>query len=156
MNYMFSSPNRAFLWKISPFCDRFVIVNTTIRVRLRPINSAKFVIRTNLMSAKLVAFSAIVASAAAFAPGASFQPRLRATGASSVSMRMDKSGKAPVITVFDHRGCQRGGPDKEYKGKKANGPDDEMCIKVQSAKIAVSATTADSVLQQTISVLYRK
>ncbi len=107
------------------------------------------------MSAKLVAFSAIVASATAFAPGASFQPRLR-SGASSLSMKMDKSGKAPVITVFDHRGCQRGGPDKEYKGKKANSPDDEMCVKVQSAKIAVSAATAESVLQQSLSVLYRK
>jgi hypothetical protein len=71
------------------------------------------------MSAKLVAFSAIVASATAFAPGASFQPRLRTAGVSSVSMKMDKSGKAPVITVFDHRGCQRGTPDKEYRGKKA-------------------------------------
>ena len=108
------------------------------------------------MSAKLVAFSAIVASATAFAPGASFQPRLRTSGVSSVSMKMDKSGKAPVITVFDHRGCQRGTPDKEYRGKKAGGPDDEMCIKVQSAKIAVSASTADSVLQQSLSVLYRK
>jgi hypothetical protein len=31
-------------------------------------------------------------------------------------MEMDKSGKAPVITIFDHRGCKRGGPDTEYKG----------------------------------------
>ena len=107
------------------------------------------------MSAKLVAFSALVATATAFAPGASVAPRLR-SGASSVSMKMNKSGKAPVITIFDHRGCQRGGPDQEYKGQRAGTADDEMCIKVQSARIAVSATTADSVLQQTISVLYHK
>ena len=102
------------------------------------------------MSTKLIAFTALVASAAAFAPGASFQPRLR-SGASSVSMKMDKSGKAPVITVFDHRGCKRGGPDTEYKGAKANSKDDEMCVKVQVAKI--SGPDADAVLQQTISVL---
>ena len=105
------------------------------------------------MSTKVVAFAAIVASAAAFAPGASFQPRLR-SGASGVSMAMDKSGKAPVITIFDHRGCKRGGPDTEYKGAKANSKDDEMCVKVQSAKI--SGPNADAVLQQTISVLKSK
>ena len=99
---------------------------------------------------KIIAFSAIVASAAAFAPGASFQPRLR-SGASSVTMAMDKSGKAPVITIFDHRGCQRGGPDTEYKGAKANSKDDEMCVKVQLAK--VTGPNADTVLQETLSVL---
>ena len=64
---------------------------------------------------------------------------------------MDKSGKAPVITIFDHRGCQRGGPDTEYKGAKANSKDDEMCVKVQLAK--VSGPNADTVLQETLSVL---
>ena len=66
-------------------------------------------------------------------------------------MNMDKSGKAPIITVFDHRGCQRGGPDTEYKGAKANSKDDEMCVKVQMAK--VTGPNADAVLQQTLSVL---
>ena len=54
------------------------------------------------------------------------------------SAGMDKSAKAPVITIFDHRGCKRGGPDGEYKGLKANSADDEMCVKVQSSKITVS------------------
>ena len=102
------------------------------------------------MSTKVIALAALVASAAAFAPSGSFQPRLR-SGASSVSMKMDKSGKAPVITVFDHRGCQRGGPDKEYKGAKANSADDEMCVKVQLAKI--TGPNAATVLQETLSVL---
>ena len=102
------------------------------------------------MSAKTIAFAAFVASASAFAPGASFQPRLR-SGAASATMAMDKSGKAPVIMIFDHRGCKRGGPDTEYKGAKANSKDDEMCVKVQVAKI--TGPNADAVLQQTISVL---
>ena len=102
------------------------------------------------MSTKVIALAAVVASASAFAPGASFQPRLR-TAAGAVSMAMDKSGKAPVITIFDHRGCKRGGPDAEYKGAKANSKDDEMCVKVQSAKI--TGPNADAVLQQTLSVL---
>ena len=102
------------------------------------------------MASKIVAFAALVASASAFAPGASFQPRLR-SAAGAVSMAMDKSGKAPVITIFDHRGCKRGGPDAEYKGAKANSKDDEMCVKVQSAKI--TGPNADAVLQQTLSVL---
>ena len=64
---------------------------------------------------------------------------------------LDKSGRAPVITIFDHRGCQRGGPDTEYKGAKANSKDDEMCVKVQVAKIV--GPNADVVLQETLSVL---
>jgi hypothetical protein len=35
-----------------------------------------------------------------------------------------------VITIFDHRGCQRGGPNKEYTGPASNDQDDEMCVKV--------------------------
>jgi hypothetical protein len=37
---------------------------------------------------------------------------------------------APVITIFDHRGCDR--PTLEYQGAKANGPDDYMCVKVKA------------------------
>ena len=64
---------------------------------------------------------------------------------------MDKSGKAPVITIFDHRGCKRGAPDTEYKGAKANSKDDEMCVKVQSVKIAVTEAEAAKALQEFIS-----
>ena len=35
-----------------------------------------------------------------------------------------------VITIFDHRGCKRGGPNAEYTGEAAGGADDEMCVKV--------------------------
>nr|CAC33093.1 phycoerythrin alpha-subunit 2 [Rhodomonas sp. CS24] len=95
------------------------------------------------MSAKIIAFSAVVATASAFAPTAGFVPRLR-SGATSVSMAMDKSAKAPVITIFDHRGCSRA--PKEYTGAKAGGKDDEMMVKAQSVKIEVSSGTAEGVL----------
>mmetsp|Transcript_13114 Transcript_13114/g.25744 ORF Transcript_13114/g.25744 Transcript_13114/m.25744 type:complete len:113 (-) Transcript_13114:61-399(-) len=102
------------------------------------------------MSAKVIAFSAVVATASAFAPSTGFAPRLR-TGATSVNMAMDKSARAPVITVFDHRGCNRA--PKEYKGKAAGSRDDEMMVKAQSVKIAVSEPDAAAVLQATISTL---
>jgi hypothetical protein len=79
---------------------------------------------------RTVAFAALVASAAAFAPALS---GVR-TGATSLNMAMDKSGRAPVITVFDHRGCSAH-KNAEYKGPKANGMEDEQCVKVQSVKI---------------------
>ena len=60
-------------------------------------------------------------------------------------------GTAPVITIFDHRGCQRGGPNKEYTGRKANGQDDEMCVKVQSLKIPISEGRAAAQLAESIS-----
>ena len=158
-----------------------------------------------MSATKIIAASAIVATATAFAPVGSFQPRLRSNGVNGLAMKQfpfdskvakaigdavplppvvtsqsysfttaggaapasaasssrstprssggkgKKNGVAPVITVFDHRGCQRGGPDREYTGKKANGPDDEMCVKVQSVKIAVSEADAAKKLQEFIS-----
>ena len=86
----------------------------------------------------------IVHSGAAAAAVAPFLQNLPAQAA-------NKSGKAPVITIFDHRGCQRGGPDNEYKGPKANSKDDEMCVKVQSVKITVTEAEAAKALQEFIS-----
>ena len=160
-----------------------------------------------MSATKIIAASAIVATASAFAPVGSFQPRLRSNGVSNLAMKQfpfdskvskaigdavplppvqssdnyafttsggaspaaaapaprsaprssggkgKKNAVAPVITVFDHRGCQRGGPDREYTGKKANGPDDEMCVKVKAEKIQVSDTIASAVLQQSLGIL---
>ena len=43
-----------------------------------------------------------------------------------------------MITIFDHRGCVRGGPNKEYQGASSNDQDDEMCVKVANPIIQVS------------------
>eukprot|EP00961_Rhodomonas_salina_P134610 1810742-Rhodomonas_salina.2 len=102
------------------------------------------------MSAKVIAFSAIVATASAFAPTTGMVPRLR-TGAASVNMAMDKSARAPVITVFDHRGCNRA--PKEYRGKAAGNKNDEMMVKAQSVKILADEAGAAGVLQSVISTL---
>mmetsp|Transcript_8056 Transcript_8056/g.15854 ORF Transcript_8056/g.15854 Transcript_8056/m.15854 type:complete len:108 (+) Transcript_8056:2-325(+) len=61
---------------------------------------------------------------------------------------MDKSAKAPQITIFDHRGCSRA--PKESTGAKANGPEDEMMVKVASTKVAVSEADAAKALQEFI------
>ena len=114
---------------------------------------------------RTVAFAALVASAAAFSPMMSMEtgrrqvvqagaaaavaaPLLRGTPAAA---GMDKSGRAPVITIFDHRGCNRGGPNKEYTGGKANGQDDEMLVKVQSLTIPMSESRAAAQLAESIS-----
>ena len=119
---------------------------------------------THAMIGKTVAL-ALVGSAAAFSPMMSMEtgrrqvvqagaaaavaaPLLRANPAAA---GMDKSGRAPVITIFDHRGCNRGGPNKEYTGAKAGGKDDEMCVKVQSVKIAASEARAAAQLAESIS-----
>ena len=115
---------------------------------------------------RTVAFAALVASAAAFSPMMSMEtgrrqvvqagaaaavaaPLLRSSPAEA---KYDKSGKAPVITILDHRGCNRGGPNKEYTGPKANGQDDEMCIKVQSVVIPRSDARAAAQLLEAISL----
>ena len=86
----------------------------------------------------------VVQTGAAAAAVAAFLQSLPA------SAGMDKSARAPVISIFDHRGCKRGGPDAEYKGAKANSKDDEMCVKVQSSKISVSEAEAAKALEQFI------
>ncbi len=56
--------------------------------------------------------------------------------------------------VFDHRGCNR--VPKEYTGAKANGPDDEMMVKVSLYKVPASESLANSVLQQTVGNLIKQ
>ena len=46
-----------------------------------------------------------------------------------------KHQTAPLITIFDHRGCNRGGANTEYTGAKANDQDDEMMVKVSIGKV---------------------
>ena len=50
-------------------------------------------------------------------------------GAKAAGAEMDKKAIAPVITIFDHRGCDR--ITKEYQGRKANTYDDYMLVKVK-------------------------
>jgi hypothetical protein len=109
---------------------------------------------------------ALAGSAAAFSPMMSMEtgrrqvvqagaaaavaaPLLRANPAEA---KMDKSGRAPVILIMDHRGCNRGGANKEYTGAKAGGQDDEMCVKVSSQKIAASESAAAAQLAEAISL----
>ena len=64
----------------------------------------------------------------------------------------NKRAMAPIITIMDHRGCNRGGANKEYTGAKAGGQDDEMCVKVSSQKIAASESAAAAQLAEAISL----
>ena len=92
---------------------------------------------------RTVAFAALVASAAAFAPALS---GVR-TGATSLNMAMDKSNKAPEIVIMDHRGCSRkaGG---EYTGGKSGDMNDEMCVKVSMSKVEGGSLNALSLLKK--------
>ena len=103
------------------------------------------------MAAKLVACTALVASAAAFAPATGALRTVR-TGASSLTMKIGDS-RAPIITIFDHRGCTRGG--KEYKGKLLGTQDDEMCVKVGTAKVVADKDQADAVLSASLNTLQK-
>ena len=73
------------------------------------------------MASKIVAFSVFVASAAAFAPMST--PALRTGSATALSMAMDNTARAPIITVFDHRGCTAR-KNVEYTGRKTGDQDD--------------------------------
>jgi len=104
------------------------------------------------MLARCAAALALAGSAAAFSPMMSMEtgrrqllqggaaaavaaPLLRANPAEA-RVGLQAPGKAPVITIFDHRGCQRGGKNKEYAGELTNSQDDEMCVKVGACALA--------------------
>jgi hypothetical protein len=59
-------------------------------------------------------------------------------------------GAAPVITIFDHRGCSAH-DNTEYRGKKAGDQDDEMLVKVELKKIPRSEARAAAQLAESIS-----
>ena len=69
-------------------------------------------------------------------------------------------GVAPVITVFDHRGCTSHS-NVEYKGEPAKKDDkkvpytgeDEMLVKLKTQRIAPNENFARTVLQETISII---
>ena len=104
------------------------------------------------MAAKLVACTALVASAAAFAPATGALRTVR-TGASSLTMKIGDS-RAPIITIFDHRGCSRHA-NKEYTGKLIGTQDDEMCVKVGTAKVVADKDQADAVLSASLNTLQK-
>ena len=57
---------------------------------------------------------------------------------------------APVITIFDHRGCTAH-DNTDYKGKKSGDQDDEMLVKVELLKIKASESRAAAQLAESIS-----
>jgi hypothetical protein len=71
------------------------------------------------------------------------------------SDRMPAKNYAPVITIFDHRGCARKGA--EYKGELTNSYDDEMLVKVAQTQLQIDSPAfkdlASAVLQASLSTL---
>eukprot|EP00277_Geminigera_cryophila_P036906 CAMPEP_0173102152 /NCGR_PEP_ID=MMETSP1102-20130122/37363_1 /TAXON_ID=49646 /ORGANISM="Geminigera sp., Strain Caron Lab Isolate" /LENGTH=149 /DNA_ID=CAMNT_0013996199 /DNA_START=305 /DNA_END=754 /DNA_ORIENTATION=+ len=87
----------------------------------------------------------VVQSGAAAAVAA---PLLRTAPATAASYD-NFPGRAPVISVLDHRGCSRKGT--EYTGQRSGGTDDEMCVIVRNPEIKVSDESARKYLQEVIS-----
>ena len=69
----------------------------------------------------------------------------------SLAQRNQFRNDAPVITVFDHRGC-KSHSNSEYKGPKANGQDDEMLVKLEMKLVPASPSRAASQLAESISL----
>ena len=116
------------------------------------------------MIGRATAVLALAGSAAAFAPMMSMDmgrrqvvqtagaaavaaPLLRANPASA---GMDKSARAPVIAILDHRGCTAH-KNQEYRGPASGDQDDEMCVVVRSNTIKVGESESSKFLQQVIS-----
>ena len=67
--------------------------------------------------------------------------------ASNAAIRKDQ--KAPVVEIFDSRGCEV--KKNNYTGPKSGDMNDDQCVKVSMQTISVSDTTAAKALQQFIS-----
>mmetsp|Transcript_42847 Transcript_42847/g.99524 ORF Transcript_42847/g.99524 Transcript_42847/m.99524 type:complete len:153 (+) Transcript_42847:24-482(+) len=58
---------------------------------------------------------------------------------------------APVILVLDHRGCSENAKHNEYKGKKSDDMNDEMCVVVRQKVISVAESDAAKLKQEYLS-----
>ena len=85
------------------------------------------------------------------AAAAAISPFLGSSSAMAAKPQMEADSYAPIVTIFDHRGCTRG--PKEYRGPKANDMEDDMCVKVQSVQLKVSEATAASFLQEAVAII---
>jgi hypothetical protein len=83
-------------------------------------------------------------------------PLLRSSPATADGAKMGSpdgnTGRAPIITIFDHRGCNRGRENKEYTGAKSGDQDDEMMVKVRFSKIPPILSRGDAMLAEVISL----
>lgn len=70
----------------------------------------------------------------------------------SLEQRAKFRNDAPVITVFDHRGCGSHS-NKEYTGKKAGNQDDQMLVKVQMVGLKADGA---KFLQENLSMIQEK
>lgn len=62
--------------------------------------------------------------------------------------RIKKDQKAPIVEIFDSRGCEV--QKSNYAGQLANNENDEMCVKVSFDTIAVSSGTAEAFKTQVV------
>nr|U5TBU0.1 RecName: Full=Phycocyanin PC645 alpha-3 subunit [Chroomonas sp. CCMP270]AGY96988.1 phycocyanin645 alpha subunit [Chroomonas sp. CCMP270] len=124
------------------------------------------------MIAKTAVALALVASAVALRPTMSLSanrrevvagagaaavvaPMLRPAEANAVYTR-GTSLSAPVITIFDARGCTDHA-NKEYKGDwSGRAEDDECCVKIQMQKISVAEDVARLVRLECLNELKSK
>jgi len=104
----------------------------------------------SIAGAASVAFGAVAPASAQIRKGAK-----KLTPKRIGSDRMPAANYAPVITIFDHRGCQRKGT--EYKGDPSGGQDDEMMVKVSQTQLNIASPAfkelANSVLAASLSTL---
>jgi len=86
--------------------------------------------------------------------GATRRQAIAGAGAAAVAVPLAanaagaKDSKAPVVEIFDSRGCDA--KKGNYNGPKANAMEDDQCVKVSMAKISVSEDTAAKKLQEFI------
>jgi hypothetical protein len=124
------------------------------------------------MLARTTAVLALAGAASAFSPMMSMEtgrrqivqagaaaavaaPLLRSAPAQADGAKLGSqdgnTGRTPIITIFDHRGCQRGGENKEYTGAKSGDQDDEMCVKLRFAKLPPNINAGNAMLNEVIS-----
>jgi len=73
----------------------------------------------------------------------------------AANAKIAKDQKAPVITIFDARGCVDH-KNVEYKGAKSGDMNDDQCVKVAMQTIKVGDDIAGLVLKECLSELKRK
>ena len=73
----------------------------------------------------------------------------------AANAKMAKDSKAPVVTVFDARGCADH-KNTQYTGAKAGGMEDDQCVKLSMDAVKVGDDVAAKVLTEVLGNLKSK
>jgi hypothetical protein len=135
------------------YCFRISMVTFSLccQPTLRAADVSMAMDRRELVQGAAILGGALIGGAPAFSfvGGGSYDP----TSSAGKKPKMAANEFAPVISVFDGRGCPRGVNPGEYSGEKSGDINDDMAVKVVLQKVSADEDYAALIKSETLTRL---